>query len=377
MPQFCAPAMVNPAQPDLHPHAHDLEPWRHSHHFDAGNRRGEARTRWVLALTLVTMVVEVGAGWWSGSMALLADGWHMGTHAMALGVAALAYALARGHADDARYAFGTWKVEVLGGFASAIVLLIVSLGIGVESALRLWRAEPLSAQTALVVAIAGLLVNLGSAWLLHGGAGHGDGHGHGHAGHGHDGDHDHAAHEHSVHGHAGHDPAGHDHDTSGHDLAGRTAPNSPAAAPDLNLRGAYLHVLADALTSVLAIVALVAALWWGWWWLDPLVGVLGALVIALWAKGLLRESADVLLDREMDHPLAHTMRRVLESDGDAKVADLHLWRVGREQFAAIVCIVADTPLAPAAYRARLAAHGELVHVSIEVNRCPQAGIAPS
>ena len=150
---------------------------------------------------------------------------------------------------------------------------------------------------------------------------------------------------------------------------------SAAASADLNLRGAYLHVLADALTSVLAIVALSAALWLGWWWLDPLVGVLGAAMIAVWAKGLLHESANVLLDREMDHPLTEHLRRTLESDGDAKVADLHLWRVGREQFAAVVCIVADAPLAPAAYRERLGAHRELVHVSVEVNRCLQAAPA--
>ena len=384
-------------------HTHDLEPWRHSHRFDRGNRPGEARTRWVLGLTLVTMVAEVGAGLWTGSMALLADGWHMGTHALALGVAALAYALARGHADDSRYAFGSWKIEVLGGFASAIVLLLVALGIGVESALRLWRAEPLSAQTALVVAIIGLLVNLGSAWLLHGGAA-----GHSHEGLGaaadhagrhrhdasdhpnhrsarsHDQDHDRGhshehEHEHERRYHHDHD---HDHDREHEHEPERDAQRAVAGhakvgagATDLNLRGAYLHVLADALTSVLAIAALAAALWLGWWWLDPLVGVLGAVVIAVWAQGLLRDSANVLLDREMDHPLAEAMRNALETDGDAKVADLHLWRVGRAQFAAIVCIVADAPLAPGVYRQRLAAHAELVHVSVEVNRCPQASAA--
>ena len=366
-------------------HIHDLEPWRHSHRFDRGNREGEARTRWVLALTLVTMAVEVAAGWWTGSMALLADGWHMGTHALALGVAALAYAMARGHAEDSRYAFGTWKIEVLGGFASAIVLTLVSAGIGIESALRLWRAEPLSAQTALVVAVIGLLVNLGSAWLLHGGSGHA---GHDHA-HDHDHRHDHAngdalGHTHHraaepSHAHS-HGPArdrAHDREHEpAHEPAQRSGAGPASAAADLNLRGAYLHVLADALTSVLAILALAAALWLGWWWLDPLVGVLGAVMIAIWAKGLLLDTANVLLDREMDHPLAQTLRAALESDGDAKVADLHLWRVGRAQFAAIVCVVADAPLAPAVYRERLASHGELVHVSIEVNRCPQAvGVA--
>ncbi len=342
-------------------HTHDLGPWRHSHRFDAGNREGETRTRWVLALTLVTMVAEVAAGWWTGSMALLADGWHMGTHALALGIAALAYAVARRHGDDSRYAFGTWKIEVLGGFASALVLVLVALAIAAESALRLWHAELVAAQTALIVAVIGLVVNLISAWLLHGSQAHGEaqaghdaGHGHAHHGHGH------------AHGHR------HGH---GHSGAAHAGPARSASAADLNLRGAYLHVLADALTSLLAIAALSAALWLGWWWLDPLVGVLGAVVIAVWAKGLLRESANVLLDREMDHPLAKTLRTALEADGDAKVADLHLWRVGREQFAAIVCIVADAPLAPAAYRERLSPHHELVHVSVEVNRCVQAEAA--
>ncbi len=385
----------------LQAHTHDLAPWHHSHHFDAGNRAGEARTRWVLALTLATMLAEVGAGWWTGSMALLADGWHMGTHALALGIAALAYAVARGHRDDSRYAFGTWKIEVLGGFASALVLALVALAIAAESALRLWRAEPIAAQAALVVAAIGLLVNLVSAWLLHGAAGshgHGahDAHGHhGHRSHHHGHGHTHRqSHDHShghSHGHGHHDHShdpGHSHDRLQHDAHGHShgPANEAAAQPaalsvnaassaDLNLRGAYLHVLADALTSVLAIVALSAALWLGWWWLDPLVGVLGAVMIALWAKGLLHESANVLLDREMDHPLTEQLRRTLESDGDAKVADLHLWRVGREQFAAVVCIVADVPLAPATYRERLAAHHELVHVSVEVNRCLRAAPA--
>ena len=323
-----------------HPHAHDLSPWQHDHRFDAGNRRGETRTRWVLAITIVTMVAEIAAGWWTGSMALLADGWHMGTHALALGVAALAYSLARHHAADTRFSFGTWKIEVLGSFASALVLGIVAVGIVVESGLRLWRAEPIAIETALVVAVIGLIVNLASAWLLHGAD---DGHGHAHAHGGHDHDHDHHEHAGRAQG-----PKGH----------------------DLNLRAAYVHVLADALTSVLAIGALAGALWLGWWWLDPLVGVLGAVVIGVWAVGLMRESSAVLLDREMDHPLAHEIRQDLESDGDAKVADLHVWRVGRTQYAAIACVVADAPFAPSVYRARLARHEELVHLSLEVNRCP-------
>jgi cation diffusion facilitator family transporter len=356
-------------------HAHDLSAWRHSHQFDAGNRTGENRTRWVVVLTLVTMLVEIGAGWWTGSMALLADGWHMGTHALALGVAALAYWLARRHAADARYAFGTWKIEVLGSFASALVLGLVGIGILFESALRLWKAEPLSAETALIVAVVGLLVNLVSAWMLHGGndletaaeahAHDGDAQDAGHA-------HDHEPRGGATQAHA-HVEHAHTHDRGHHHGQGHSHGHSHGH--DLNLRAAYAHVLADALTSVLAIVALAAALWLGWWWLDPLVGVLGAGVIAVWAVGLLRESATVLLDREMDHPLTQAIRSALESDGDAKVADLHVWRVGRAQFAAIACVVADAPLAPTVYRARLAQHAELVHVSLEVNRCP--GSAPA
>jgi len=363
-------------------HSHDLRPWQHSHVFDAGNRSGEARTRAVLVVTLITMVAEIVGGWWTGSMALLADGWHMGTHALALGVATAAYALARRHASDARYAFGTWKIEVLGSFASALVLGIVAAGIVLECAARLWKAEPVSAQAALIVAVIGLVVNLLSAWLLHGagdGHGHSHGHSHGHA-HGHSEGHAGAHAQAHAKAHAGEHDHAHDHDHAAHaDAHGHGATAAQATAShtghDLNLRAAYVHVLADALTSVLAIGALAGALWLGWWWLDPLVGVLGAVVIGVWSVGLMRESAAVLLDREMDHPLTQRVRATLESDGDAKVADLHLWRVGRSQFAAIACLVADHPLPPAAYRERLAALPEVVHVSLEVNRCPAPAAA--
>ena len=248
---------------------------------------------------------------------------------------------------------------MLGSFASALVLGLVALGIVLESGLRLWKAEPLSAQTALIVAVVGLAVNVLSAWMLHGAQQSG--------------------HEHVDHGHFGHAEHGHDHGRAEHSRihdhgdSHTNADHGHSHGEDLNLRAAYAHVLADALTSVLAIAALAAALWLGWWWLDPLVGVLGAGVIGVWAVGLMRESATVLLDREMDHPLTQNIRAALESDGDAKVADLHVWRVGRRQFAAIACVVADMPLAPAVYRARLAKHDELVHVSLEVNRCPHAG----
>ena len=312
------------------PHSHDLSPWQHSHVFDPGNRSGEARTRAVLVLTLVTMAVEIGAGWWTGSMALLADGWHMGTHALALGVAAAAYALARRHASDARFSFGTWKIEVLGAFTSALLLGVVALAMAWESVRRLAAPEAIQFVPALVVATIGLVVNVVSALVLA-------------SDHQHDGNH----HEHSHHEHSHHEPS-----------------------HDLNLRSAYAHVVADAFTSVLAIVALAAGLWAGWAWLDPAMGLVGAGVIAWWAKGLIADSARVLLDREMDAPVVERIRAAIQSDGDAEIADLHVWRVGRASYAAVVTVVAHQPLTPAAYRDRLASIASLAHVSVEVNRCP-------
>jgi cation diffusion facilitator family transporter len=309
---------------------HDLSAWRHQHVFDTGNVEGERRTWIVVAITAVTMVAEIAGGWITGSMALLADGWHMGTHVAALAISAMAYHLARRWAADPRFAFGTWKIEVLGAFSSALVLGIVAIAIGVESVARLARPQPIDFLPALVVAAIGLAVNLASAWILGGGHAHaGDDHGHDH----------------------GHDHHGHDHN-------------------DLNLRSAYAHVLTDAFTSVLAIAALLAGLFGGWNWVDPAMGLVGAAVIAWWSKGLLAESGRVLLDREMDSPLVGQVRSAIESDGDAQVADLHLWRVGRDRYACIVCVVADAPLAADAYRTRLAGIAPVVHATIEVNRCP-------
>jgi cation diffusion facilitator family transporter len=318
---------------------HDLSSWQHNHAYDPGNRTAERRTWIVVAITALTMVAEIVAGVMTGSMALTADGWHMATHVVALSIAGVAYLLARRWASDERFAFGTWKIEVLGAFSSALLLAVVALAMIVESIHRLLDPAPISFVPALVVAGIGLSVNLASAWLL------GSGHGH---------DHDH-------HGHAS-DAHGHDHD---HDAEGHGHPHH-----DLNLRSAYVHVLADAFTSVLAIVALAAGLWLGWAWLDPVMGLVGAGVIAWWAKGLLAQSARVLLDREMDAPLVREIRAAIESDGDAEIADLHVWRVGRSSHAAVLTVVAHAPLTPAAYRARLARIASLMHVSVEVNECP-------
>ena len=313
---------------------HDLSAWQHSHAFDTGNRAGERRTWMVVALTAATMVAEIVAGWITGSMALLADGWHMATHVAALSIAGIAYALARKWSRDERFAFGTWKIEVLGAFTSALLLGVVALAMVWESARRLLSPEPIDFGPALVVAGVGLAVNIASALLL-------------------DASHEQERHEHDDHDHQEHDR--HEHHPHHHDL---------------NLRSAYVHVIADAFTSVLAIAALSAGLWLGWQWLDPVMGLVGSGVILWWARGLLSDSARVLLDREMDSPVVPRIREAIQSDGDAQIADLHVWRVGRASYAAVMTIVADQPLSPASYRDRVTDIAGLVHVSVEVNRCP-------
>ncbi|MBK8324418.1 MAG: CDF family Co(II)/Ni(II) efflux transporter DmeF [Betaproteobacteria bacterium] len=304
---------------------HDLSDFRHVHAFDDGNVAGERRLWIVVAITAVTMVAEIVGGWITGSMALTADGWHMGTHVAALGIAAISYRLARQWSSDARFTFGTWKTEVLGAYSSALLLAVVAVAMVVESIRRLVSPEPIDYVPALVVALVGLVVNLASALLL---GGHDHGHGHAHGG-----------------------DAGHRHG-------------------DLNLRSAYVHVLADAFTSVLAIAALAAGLYAGWAWLDPAMGIVGAVVIGWWAKGLIAESSRVLLDREMDSPVVADVRRAIECDGDAEIADLHVWRVGRERYACALTIVAREPLEAAKYRARLGPVAAVAHASIEIHRCP-------
>jgi len=311
---------------------HDLGARRHTHAFDPGNRAGERRTWIVVAITAVTMGVEIVAGYITGSMALTADGWHMATHVLALSIAGLAYRFARRWAADERFAFGTWKIEVLGSFSSALVLAVIAIAMAVESLRRLVSPEFIQYEPALIVAVVGLVVNLVSALVLQQSAP--DHH------HGHDHSHDH----------------GHDHHDHGQH--------------DLNLRSAYAHVMTDAFTSVLAIVALLAGLWGGWSWMDPLMGIVGGGVILWWARGLLVESACVLLDREMDAPVVPRIRAAIESDADAQIADLHVWRVGRASHAAVISVVAREPRSPDEYRARLAGIPTLAHVSVEVNRCP-------
>jgi cation diffusion facilitator family transporter len=311
---------------------HDHARWHHEHVFDTGNAAGERGTRRVLWITLAAMVVEIGAGWWFNSMALLADGFHMSSHALAIGLSAFAYAAARRHARDPRFAFGTWKIEILGSFASAVMLLGVAALMAWASVERLIDPVPIRYREAMLVAVLGLVVNLVSARIL--GAAHRHGHDHGHGdGHGH----------------------GHSH--------------------DLNLKSAYVHVLADAATSVAAIVALAGGWWLGLAWLDPAMGIAGAVLIALWARGLLADAAKVLLDREMDHPVVDEIREVIATRGaasDTLVTDLHVWRVGRATYAcALTLVTHDGRLTPATVRDWLAAHEEIVHSTIEIHRCPE------
>lgn len=335
----------------------DTQAYTHPHQFLSANHdENSRRTRIVVVLTAVMMVGEIAAGFYTGSMALLADGFHMATHAGALGIAALAYGYARRHAGDARFSFGTGKVGDLAGFASAALLAIVAAVMAFESVLRLYDPVEVAFGDATLVAVLGLGVNLVSAFLLGGGHSHGHGHGHSHG---------HKAHAHTPHDHdhPHHDHPHNDHPHHDHPHHGEAQPGA-ARGQDNNLRGAYLHVLADALTSVLAIVALLAGGALGWVWLDPVMGVVGGLVIARWSWSLMRDTASVLLD-QTDTQLAGEVTEVVEGPGDVRIADLHVWRIGPDSHAAIVSVVAPFGLTCDAIRARLAPVHELKHVTVE------------
>jgi cation diffusion facilitator family transporter len=300
----------------------------HTARFDSGNPLAEASIRRALWLTAVMMVVEIVGGWWFNSMAVLADGWHMSSHTLALGLSAFAYSFARRHARNRHYAFGTWKIEVLGGYTSAIFLLGIAALMVFQSVERLMQPQVIHYGEAIAIAVVGLAVNLICAWWLK------DSH----------------AHEHS-----------HDHDHL----------HEPAHHSDMNVRSAYVHVLADAATSVLAIVALTGGLLWGAAWLDPVMGLVGAALVAVWAVGLIRDTGRILLDAEMDAPVVAEVREVIEQGAvPAKITDLHVWRVGRAKYAVVVSVVTASHENAEYFRRALAVHEELAHVTVEVKRVP-------
>lgn len=306
-------------------HEHSLENWQHNHDFSIKNEHGEKRTFYVLILTAATMVVEIIAGSVFGSMALLADGWHMGTHVAAFMIAIFAYQYARKHAENPAYAFGTGKVNVLGGFASAVALAVVALVMLIESVQRIYSPHEIFFNEAIAVATLGLIVNVISAFLLK------------------------DDHHHHHHGHDDHHQHHHDH----------------------NLRAAYLHVLADALTSLLAIIALVSGKYFGWNWLDPMMGIVGAIIITRWSYGLLRETSPILLDGSIDDEYQAAIRERVESDSDNRISDIHIWKVSPNHYAAIISLVTHHPKATEYYKNLLSDFSKLSHVTIEVNVCKE------
>jgi cation diffusion facilitator family transporter len=297
-------------------HTHSLYNWQHHHDFAVIHEHGEKRTRQVLFLTAVTMVVEIAAGIGYGSMALLADGWHMGTHVAAFMITIFAYRYARTHANSSAFAFGTGKVGVLGGFASAVALAVVALVMLIESVQRLMVPQPIHFNEAIGVAVLGLFVNIISALLLQGRPGH-------------------------IHDHH------HDH----------------------NLKAAYLHVLADALTSLFAIIALVAGKYLGLNWLDPVMGMVGAAVITRWSISLLKETSPVLLDGSIEGEYLTAIKEAIETTMDNRISDIHVWKVGPAHYAAIISIVTHYPQRIEYYKKLLRDFQELSHITIEVNKC--------
>lgn len=306
-------------------HDEQIERWKHHHVFNGDKKSVEKSTLIVVVITFITMIAEILFGWISHSLALLADGWHMGTHAFALGISLIAYMMARKYAKDRSFTFGTWKIEILGAYTSAIVLGLVGLIMIYSSVERILHPLSIYYNQALFVAFIGLSVNVVCAIILNKG---------GHA-------HEHAEDEH----------------------------HAPNHHEDLNLKSAYLHVVADALTSVLAIAALLGAKYFDFIWLDPLMGLAGAGLILHWSFLLLKETGGILLQHEINNPIIDTIRQKIESDGDSKISDVHIWKVAQTKYACIVSLVTARNCSSDEYKIRLAGIHELAHVTVEVNEC--------
>lgn len=306
---------------------------RHSHQFDQGNPLAQKKILIATILTAVMMILEILGGWIFNSMALLADGWHMSSHMLALGLAYFAYRMARQYASDSRFSFGTWKIEILAGYSSAILLMVVALLMGIQSIERLFNPVTIHFNEAIPIAVVGLVINLVCAWLLH------------------DGRHEH--HHHHSHDHH-HDDHQHTHDHHHHH--------------DLNQKAAFLHVVADAVTSVLAIIALFAAKYFSWNFLDALLGIIGALLVAKWSWGLIQETGKTLLDAEMGHPVVQEIKDVIAQLPQVEITDLHVWKVGKGKFSCILGLetsIAD--LTPDQVKRELSKHEEIVHASVEIH----------
>lgn len=307
-------------------HLKDIEEYKHLHDFHDVKESNIKKVSFVVIITMVTMIAEIICGWIFNSMALLSDGWHMTTHASALGITLFTYFIARKHKDDARYAFGTWKVEILGAYTSAILLGIVGIYVIYSSLVRIFNPADIHYNEALVVAVIGLAVNILCAVIL-----------------------SYDEHEHAnIHHHDGHE---HHHDH------------------DLNIKSAYLHVLADALTSVFAIAALLCAKLLQLNMLDPLMGIVSSALIFKWSYGLLKETSTILLDKDKNEELINEIKTIIESNGDTKISDLHLWKVGQNKYGCIISLVAACHKSLDEYKESLKDVHELAHVSIEMIEC--------
>jgi cation diffusion facilitator family transporter len=315
-------------------HQDHIERWQHQHTFNISKKHVEERTRIVVIITFIMMIAEIFFGWLTNSMALLADGWHMGTHAFALGMSLMAYILARKYAANAHFSFGTWKIEILGAYSSALVLGMVAIMMVYTSAERLLHPLAIHYDQALLVAVIGLVVNVVCAMILNAGP---------------------KSHQDEVHHHHNHNDA--------------AAPHTHHTHDDLNLKSAYVHVIADALTSVFAIVALLGAKYLAFNWLDPLMGIVGAVLISKWAVSLLMDSGRILLDHEKESPLSTEIREHIESDGDTRISDLHLWKVADNKYACIISLVTAKNFSIEYYRERLKDVHELAHITLEINAC--------
>ncbi len=304
---------------------HSLDNWTHQHKYNLDNNKAEKNTYYVLILTAITMVVEIVAGSMYGSMALLADGWHMGTHVTAFLITIFAYSYSRKYENDDKYSFGTGKVNVLAGFTSAIALGIVALLMIIESITRLFEPQAIHFNEAILVAVIGLVVNVASMFILH--------------------DHHHV--HHHEHGDNHHHEHHHDH----------------------NIKAAYFHVLADALTSLFAIFALLLGKYYGWNWLDPIMGIIGGIIITKWAIGLVKETSPILLDENISKEYQKKIKDKIESDSDNLISDIHIWKISANHYATIISIVTHHPKPIEYYKNLIKDFHKLSHISIEINEC--------